>query len=380
MASSMKRGLTHAGMNRRRLAATVAVMATAIGGFTAFAGPAGAATGPTAQLNQGTVTVTGTAVRDVIDIEVSHARLAVDFGFNGTIDARFRMSRVQRLSVRLAGGRDGLSVIGTGVGDVPITISGGSGNDAIGVVGFEDALLAGAAPVQIFGGDGNDNLSASAPGSAPVSIAAGVGDDVVFGGDGSIGPETISLGEGNDKLVSTFDVFASPFRTRSDTVDSGTGKDTLELRGTFESENLALSANAGHLLVAHDQGDIDAVGFENVTWFGFGGNEEGDFGDGVTVNDLSGTGVVNFTPDFSSPFDATAPNNSSDQRRVVGTAGDDHITVSSFGADITVAGLVPAVTPVLLNSADVLRIDTLDGHDTVDSSGLQPGLVQLQVF
>jgi hypothetical protein len=136
----------------------------------------------------------------------------------------------------------------------------------------------------------------------------------------------------------------------------------------------------GQCGVAHDQGDIDAVGFENVTWFGFGGNNEGGFGDSVSVNDLSGTGVVNFTPNFSSPFDATAPNNSSDQLRVAGTAGVGHITVSGSGANITVAGLVPSVTPVLLNSADVLRIDTLDSNDTVNSSGLQRGLVQLQVF
>jgi hypothetical protein len=371
-------------INRRRLAVTVAVMATVAGGFTAFAGPASAATGPTARLRQGTVTVTGTAVRDVTDVEMSHDQLTVDFGFDGTVDAKFPMSRVKALSVQGGGGDDGLGVVGTGVGDVPITISGGTGNDGAGVVGFEDALLAGAAPVTISGNDGNDNLSASVPGSAPVSIDAGAGDDVVFGGDGSIGPVTFTLGDGNDKLVSTFDVFASPFRTRDDAVDAGTGQDTLELRGTFESENVTLSANAGHLIVAHDQGDIDAVGFENVTWFGFGGNDESGFGDIVTVNDLSGTGVVNFTPDFSSPFDPTAPNNSFDQLRVVGTPGDDHITVSGSGANITVAGLVPTVTLVNLRTQDpllpdVLRIDTLDGNDTVDSSGLQPGLVQLQV-
>src|SRR5437764_590730 len=82
--------------------------------------------------------------------------------------------------VRPGGGRDGLSVIGTGVGDVPITVRGGAGADGIGVVGTEDALLASDAPVTIFGGDGIDNLSASVPGSAPVSIDAGAGDDVVF--------------------------------------------------------------------------------------------------------------------------------------------------------------------------------------------------------
>ena len=218
------------------------------------------------------------------------------------------------------------------------------------------------------------------PGSAPVSVAAGAGDDVVSGGDGSIGPERISLGGGNDKFVSTPDVFNSPFTARNDVVDGGTGKDTLELRGTFESESLSLSADAGHLIARHDSRDrTDSVNVENVTWFGFGGNDEGGFGDDITVHDLSGTGVVNFTPDFSSPSDATAPNNSADQLRVVATPGDDHITVSSFGADITVSGLTPTITAVLLDANDVLRIDTLAGNDTVDSSGLQPGLLQLQV-
>jgi hypothetical protein len=181
--------------------------------------------------------------------------------------------------------------------------------------------------------------------------------------------------------VSTLDVFNSPFTARNDVVDGGTGKDTLELRGTFESESLSLSADAGHLIALHDARDrTDSVHVENVTWFGFGGNDEGGFGDDITVNDLSGTGVVNFTPDFSSPSDATAPNNSADQLRVVATPGDDHITVDSFGANINVSGLTPAITPVLLDANDVLRIDTLAGNDTVDSSGLPPGLVQLQVF
>ena len=54
--------------------------------------------------------------------------------------------------------------------------------------------------------------------------------------------------------------------------------------------------------------------------------------------------------------------------------------MSGSGANITVAGLTPTVTPVHLDSDDTLRIETLDGADTVNSSGLQRGLVQLQVF
>jgi hypothetical protein len=117
-----------------------------------------------------------------------------------------------------------------------------------------------------------------------------------------------------------------------------------------------------------------------VTWFGFGGLDESGSGDAVNVHDLSGTGVVNFTPDFSAPQDATAPNNSADQLTVTGTAGDDHITVSSLGANITVSGLTPSVTPALLDSKDTLQINTLADNDTVDSSGLQPGLVHLRVL
>ncbi len=230
----------------RRFAGTVAVLATATGGLSAFAAPADAAAGPTARLRHGTVTVTGTPARDVIGITVDADQLAVDFGLDGTIDGQFQMSRVQRLSVR--------------------------------------------------------------------------------------------AGEGND-------------------------------------------GDAGHLIVDHELRDrINADNIEDVTWFGFGGLDESGSGDGVTVNDLSGNDVVNFTPNFSAPDDPTTPNNSADRLSVRATPGGDHIAVSGSGANITVAGLTPTVTPVLLNSADVVRIDTLDGNDTVDSSGLQPGLVQLQVL
>ena len=375
---------TRARTGVRRAARAVAVVAAAVGGMTAFVSHAGAAgTGPTAVLDHGTLTVTGTAARDVVDISISHVRLGVGFGADGIVEAGFRLSRVQRLSVRLGGGGDGLTVIGRGVGDVPITLRGGAGNDAVGVVGTEDALLAGAAPVAIFGADGKDVLSASVPGSAPVSIVAGAGDDLASGGHGSVGPETISLGDGTDTFVSTLDVFASPFRARSDIIDGGVGKgDTLELRGTFESETLDLSAHAGHLIVKHDLRDhIDAVGVEGVTWSGFGGNDEGGSGDTVTVHDLTGTGVLGFTPDFSSPVDATAPNNSSDTLAVLGTPGDDRITVSAFNpADIDVVGLTPDISAVLLDSHDVLQINTLPGNDTVYHAGLPPNLVQLQVL
>jgi len=359
------------------------VVAGALGAMTAVAAQADAAVPirPTASLDQGTLTVTGSSARDVVDIAISHTRLAVDFGFDGTVDAQFRMSRVARLRVALGGGSDGVDVIGNGVGDVPITIRGNAGSDGAGVVGTEDALLAHAAPVTMIGGDGNDTLLASVPGSAPVSIDGGAGDDEVTGGDGSIGPETVSLGDGNDSFVTTLDVFASPFRGRRDVLDGGAGKDALELRGTFESEDVNLFADTGRLIVVHDGRDrIAADNVEDVTWFGLGGNDEAGVGDTVAVHDLSGTDVVNVAPDFSSPFDTRSANNSSDTLTVFGTPNDDHVAVSNLGADVTVSGLTPSVTPEFLDGDDLLQIDTLDGNDTVDSSGLQAGSVQLQVL
>jgi hypothetical protein len=99
-------------------------------------------------------------------------------------------------------------------------------------------------------------------------------------------------------------------------------------------------------------------------------------GDGVAVEDLSSTDVVRFTPDFSAFGNGTEPNNSADTLTVRGTPGVDDITITGAKQDITVAGLTPTVTPLFLAPDDFLLIQTLAGDDTVDSSGLPPGLEQ----
>jgi hypothetical protein len=363
--------------NVRRLAGIVAVMATTAGGLVA-ASPAGAATGPTATLTSGTVTVTGTAARDVVHVTIDANRLVVDFGFDGTVDARFNRPGVQRLSVLGNAGDDGISVDGSGVGDLPITMSGGAGNDFVGVVGNIGDFGDGDALVTLNGNLGNDDFLAAAPG--PVTIHGGAGDDFVDGGGAGTGQETISLGDGNDRFKSLINGFIVG-GTRSDIVDGGAGQNSMEMDGAFASESVSLSASAGHLIVDHDQrGRIDSDNIQDVKWVGFGGLDDGGGGDAVAVNDLSSTDVTHFTPDFTDPLDHAGPNNSADQLTVRGTAGVDRITVSGSGPNITVAGLTATVTPVNLDAHDTLRIETLAGADIVDSSGLQRGLVQLQVL
>ena len=361
----------------RRLVGTMALFATAAVGLGAVAGPAGAATGPTATLSLRTVTVTGTAARDVIAMTLDTDRLTIDFGFDGSVDVQFRRSRFDRVRMLAGGGPDGASVQGVGVGDVPITMRGQGGNDFLGVVGNIGDFGEGDLPVTMIGNDGNDDFLAGAPG--PVTIQAGAGDDSVNGGLAGTGQEAISLGDGNDRFLSSLNGFIIG-GSRNDIVDGGAGQDAMDMEGTFATESVGLSADSGHLIVDHDFHDrIDADNIEDVSWRGFGGLDESGSGDAIAVNDLSGTDVVRFTPDFTDPLDGPGPNNSSDTLTVRGTAGVDHITVSGSGANVTVAGLTPLVTPVFLARDDFLLIQTLSGNDIVDSSGLQRGLVQLIV-
>jgi hypothetical protein len=364
-----------AGKQFRRVAGPLAVMAVSVGGLGATGTAAAAATHPTATLANGVVTVTGTSARDVIDVTMGSDQLAVDFGGDGTVDAHFAMSAVQRVTVLVAGGDDGVDVSGPGVGRVPIAVNGGVGDDGIGVVGNIGDRGAGDAPVTVNAGDGNDDVVAAVPG--PAVINAGAGDDSVDGGGAGIGRETVSLGDGDDTFISELSAFVG---ARTDIVDGGTGKDTMNVQGSFASEDVVLSAHEGHLIVTHNGLDhINSVGVENVNWAGFGGLDEAGAGDSVSVHDLTGTGVVNFTPDFSAPADGGAPNNSADQLTVTGTQGVDHIAVSAFANAITVSGLTASVTPIELNAKDTLIVNTLGGNDTVDTVALPQGLVQLQV-
>jgi hypothetical protein len=359
--------------NLGRLAGVLAVVATTTGGLAAFLSPAEAATGPTATLRNGTVTVTGTTAADGIRVVIDANRMVVDFDNNGSVDATFQRSRFQRVQVLGGAGDDGMSVTGTGA--VPVTINGGAGSDGIGVIGKIGETGDGDAPTVIIGDDGNDNVFAATPG--PVTIRAGAGDDVVSGGGAGVGQETISLGDGNDLFRSSLNAFVG---VRRDIVDGGTGQDTIDMEGTFASESVNLTANAEHLIVTHQVwNQVDADNVEDVTYLGFGGLDDGGGGDAIAVSDLSGTDVTRFTPNFSAGQNTTAPNNSADTLTVRGTKGVDHFTLSGTDAKIAVTGLKAVVTPVSLQSQDFLLIDTLAGNDTVDSSRLRPGLVQLLI-
>lgn len=358
-------------MRFRKVAVAVATIALVATGSDAFAAQTNAAALPAVTLEHGVVTITGTAARDEIGVRIDTAELAVDFGFDGATDVR--IPRTQFNQVRVLGGEGDDAISASRTSGVPVTFSGGPGNDFLGVLGDSGDTNRNDPPIVLIGDDGNDDFLAATP--APVTISAGPGDDRVDSGPGAVGPETVSLGDGNDRFTATL---TTPFGIRQDNVDGGAGHDTMALAGTNETESVGFSGRNGRLVVNHELIDqVIAAGVEDVSYIGFGGSDES--GDAIGVNDLSGTGVVHFTADFSAAQGSTEPNNSADTLTVRGTPGIDHIAVSGAKANVLVSGLTPVVTAVNLRPEDFLLIDTLAGNDVVDSSGLQPGLVQLLI-
>ncbi|GAA4457542.1 hypothetical protein GCM10023170_054000 [Phytohabitans houttuyneae] len=350
--------------------ATAAVLGA---GIAAAPGAAHAATGPTVTVAGGVASVAGTAGRDLIGVTTDAAGLSVDFGLDGTVDAQVPRSRFREVRVLAAAGLDVVS--GRGAGEVPVTLDAGPDADVVTVLGTIGQDGADDAPTTVDGGDGDDNVLTSTPG--PVTVLAGAGDDRVTGGGAGAGRQAVSLDDGDDRFTTSLNAFAGD---RRDDVDGGAGRDVLSMEGSLSSESVGMSAVKGRLLVAHDfRNQVVAGGVEDVAYIGFGSVDSSGSGDAVAVNDLSGTGVVRVTANFSADQSNGAPNGSADTLTVRGTPGVDRITVSGAKADVLVAGLQPIVAAVFLRPEDFLLIDTLAGDDVVDSSGLQPGLVQLLV-
>src|SRR4029077_12624972 len=123
-----------------------------------------------------------------------------------------------------------------------------------------------------FGQGGNDTLN------------GGDGRDFL---DGGAGNDTLFGGAGNDTLVWNAG-------GGSDTMDGQAGNDSVAYIGDNQNENIALSANGQRARLTSDVGavtlDLNDVG--SITVLPQGGN------DTITVNDLTGTGVVGLNLDL----------------------------------------------------------------------------------
>ena len=237
-------------------------------------------------------------------------------------------------------------------------VEGLGGDDSISATG----LAAGAITEFLDGGDGNDTI-AGGPGAE--TLLGGNGNDSI---DGNGGNDRAALGAGDDTFV--WDPGDG-----SDTIDGEDGRDTMVFNGAGVADTVALSANGNRLRFFRNPANItmDTGGVERVLFNALGGP------DVVTVHDLTGTDVTSVDLDLAGTLGGTAGDGQTDHVVVNGTAGDDAATVAGGAGDVSVTGLAPTLELLHAEATDQLDFENFGVGDTVASSGLAAGTIQLFV-
>ena len=213
----------------------------------------------------------------------------------------------------------------------------------------------------IDGGKSNDTLLG---GDGADVLIGGPGNDFV---DGNRGDDLALLGEGKDTL------HWDP-GDGSDTVEGQAGNDTLDFSGANIAEQIDVSANGGRVRFTRDVANItmDLNDVEGFVFHALGGV------DTVTVNDLTGTDAK--TVDVDLAAFGGGGDGSADTVVVNGTTAPDKVKVASSGAGVKVSGLAAQTRITGAEPAnDTLRVQTLEGDDTVLVAAAVLALIQVVV-
>ncbi len=355
----------------RAAASAVAVAAAVATGIVAGQSDAAISTGKAMHVHSeapfqqptlvsGLLTIKGTNAGDRIALRLqagNPAVLQVDVGDDGSAEFSFARADVAKIEVDAGNGDDSVRIDesnGVFTDTTPTTIDGGNGNDR---------LVGGAGAVTLLGGNGDDELIG---GSGAETLDGGNGNDSI---DGNRGNDVALMGNGDDTF--TWDPGDG-----SDTVEGQNGDDTMVFNGAGAAEHVDLSANGNRLRFFRDVAGItmDTHSVERVDFNALGG------ADVVTVNDLSGTDVKTVNVDLAGTLGGSDGDGQPDRVIVNGTNGNDTISVDGDTGGVKASGLAATVNVLHSEAAnDSLEINTLAGKDTVDSSGLAAGAIQLFV-
>ncbi len=327
----------------------------------------------------------------------THGVEGVDFNALGGADAitvnDLTRTDVKNVNLDLAGTLGGTT--GDGQND-SVVVVGTNGNDALTAAGDSSGVtvsgLRARVAIQhqdptdqlfVLGVGGDDSISATGLASGAITefLEGGLGNDTIAGGPGA---ETLLGGDGNDSidgnggsdraaLGAGGDTFVWDPGDGSDTIEGEGGTDTLVFNGAAASETVDLSANGDRLRFSRQPANItmDTHEVERVVFNALGG---ADF---VTVNDLAGTGVTSVDLDLAGALGGTAGDGQTDRVVVRGTNGNDALTVAGGAGDVSVSGLAATVELLHAVATDQLDLETLNGIDTLVSSGLAAGTIQL---
>jgi Ca2+-binding RTX toxin-like protein len=304
---------------RRALAVTAVAGACLAATLTLATDQASAAY--TAQVQAGTLHITGDAASDTLTLQPATAD-TLQVSVNGQPAFSFDRSTFTAIDVKAGAGDDVVSA-GNGLAPFgPLTIDGGAGDDTLG------------------GGDGDDTLT------------GGAGNDLV---DGNRGNDTALLGSGTDR-------FQWDPGDGSDTVEGQGGKDAMDFNGSNAPENIDVSANGSRVRLFRNVAAItmDFAGIEGLNVRALGS------ADTITVNDLSATDLKNADVDLN----ATGGGGDGSADTVIANATDaaDGVDVSSDGAtDVVSRGSTKVNVAGGEPTLDNVNVATLGGDDTIDA-------------
>lgn len=267
-----------------------------------------------------TITVTATNAADVFGAAGDAGGVAV-FGLQAAVQVFFAEVANDRLTLNALGGDDVVDASSLDADGIPLTISGGLGNDVL------------------IGGDGNE------------TIVGGDGNDLALMGAGD---DTFVWNPGDD----------------NDTLEGQAGFDTMLFNGANVSELITASANGGRVIffrnvanVTMDLNDVEAIDF-----IALGGADQ------ITVNDLSGTDVTEINLSLTEAANVAG----ADTVIVHGTSGDDVILLVGDATGTSVLGLAAQVNITGGDPAsDRVTANALAGDDVIEGSGMAVGAIQL---
>jgi hypothetical protein len=277
----------------------------------------------TAQVQNGTLQITGDKAGDFVGIFSDQNQVVIDLGEDGSADFTFDRSTFTAVNVNAGAGDDEVRFVGLPLTDKTVTADGGSGNDT---------LIGGASNETLIGGTGNDFV------------------------DGNIGADTARLGSGND-------TFQWDPGDGSDVVDGESGNDKLAFNGSNIGEDIDVSATGSHVRLFRNVAGVtmDLTGIDALNVRTLGGT------DNVTFNDLSGTDLTAPTVDLGA-FDGTS-DAALDHVIVNETTGPDKVKVDSVDGKVRVSA--PGGRKVEVANADPaqdrVNVNTLAGADTITS-------------
>ena len=327
----------------------------------------------------------------------AHEVEQVDFNALGGADAvtvnDLTATDVTKVNLDLAGTLGGIT--GDGQTDQIVTV-GTAGNDALTAAGDSSGVTVSGLHTQVaiqhqepadqlfvLGVGGDDNISATglADGAVSEFLEGGIGNDTIAGGPGA---ETLLGGDGSDTvdgnggsdhagLGTGSDTFVWDPGDGSDTIEGNDGSDTMVFNGAAASEAVDLSANGDRLRFFRNPGNItmDTHGVERVAFNALGG------ADTVAVHDLAATDVSQVDLDLACALGGSTGDGQADRVVLDGTNGNDAATVAGNSSDVSVTGLAPTLDVLHAEPADQLDLETFSGIDTVASSGLAAGTIQL---